>query len=349
MAIDTISISRKIKIFLSAAIIIFVWGGLVYAADVTIGSTVNVPLTIGSETITFEILAGSLNAFTVDTDKVTFSVPQGEKFYIQGPSSISFGAATVCDTAGKSKFEVEGTVTVTPTKPATTAAEYKNTCDSRIGGGGSGGGGSSAGGGGGATVTPSTTQTTQIVQKTTEAEEEKIEFVDIGKLKADVQQNILQLAALMVAKNTYDMPANKKFQPNSASKGEFVLQAALAVSGDGCGESGNGYPGASKCKKQATTKGVVTNKFKLNVKTSRAQYYEILLKAIGVKLASASVKDLKAVCKDAKSATSQAAKVFMTAKNAGIASVYKGSKCGLVSAFPRWQAAQFAVRALNAK
>lgn len=347
MAIDTFFISKKIKIFLLTVIIGSIWAGVAYAADVSIGSTVNVPLTIGSEAITFEILAGDLNSMSVDTDKVTFSVPQGQKFYIQGPSSISFGAATMCDTAGKSKLEVEGTVTVIPTKPATTAAEYKNTCDFRIGGGGSASSGSS-GGSGGATVTPSTTQTAQIVQKKTEAEEEKIEFVDIGTLKSDVQQNILQLAGLMVAKNTYDMPKSKKFQPNSATQGEFVLQAALAVSGDGCG-SDNGYPGASKCKKQAVNKKIITDKFKLNVKTSRVQYYDILLKAIGAKLVPASIKDLKAVCKDVKNATGQMAKVFMTAKNAGITSVYKGNKCGLASAFPRRETAQFAIRALNAK
>lgn len=346
MAIDTFSISKKTKIFLSAVVISFTFGGLVYAADVSIGSTINVLLTIGSETITFELLAGSLNSFSVDTDKITFSVPQGEKFYIQGPSSISFGAATTCDTAGKSKLEVEGTVTITPTKPASTAAEYKNTCDYRIGGGGSSGGG--GGGGGGSTVTPSTTQITQVTQKTGEIEEEKIEFVDIDKLKSSVQQNILQLATLMIEKNTYDMPKSKKFQPNASTVGEFALQTALAVSGDGCGGS-NGYPGASKCKKQAVSEKIVNSKFKLNAKISRVQYYDILLKAIGAKLVSSSAKNLKAVCKDVKNANKQTARVFITAKNAGIASVYKGNKCGLGSAFPRWQAAQFAVRALNAK
>ncbi|MBI4995126.1 hypothetical protein HZC21_05845 [Candidatus Peregrinibacteria bacterium] len=275
-----------------------------------------------------------------------FQITPKNPFQKTGVFLVSFGAATVCDTAGKSKLEVEGTVTITPTKPASTAAEYKNTCDFRISG--SGGGSSGSGGsGGGSIVTPTTTQLTKVTQKI--EEEEKVEFVDIGKLKTDIQQAILQLAGKMVEENTYNMPKNKKFQPDTSAKGEFTLQTALAVSGIGCGGSGSDYPGASECKKQAVSKKIVNDKFKLNAKISRVQYYDILLKAMGAKLASASTKDLKVVCKDAKNETKQMAKVFMTAKNAGIASVYKENKCGLKSAFPRWQAAQFAIRALNAK
>lgn len=367
MAIDAFFISKKTKILLSAAVIssllgLFVYGAATFAADVTISETITVPLTIGSETVNFSLLGGSLNYFSVSTDKISFSVPQGDKFYITGPSSISFGAATVCSTPGKSKLEVEGTVIITPTKPASTEAEYKNTCDYRVSGGGGSSGGSSGGGGGGSLVTPTaTTQTIQVVKKTEEEkkeeveeekvkeeDEERIEFADIGKLKAAVQQNILQLAALMIEKNAYGMPKNKKFLPRASTNGGFALQTALTVSGDGCGGTG-GYAGASKCKKQAVGEKMVNSKFKLNAKVSRVRYYEILLKALGVKLASASIKELKAVCKDAKGASKKMAKVFMTARSAGIASVYKGKKCGLKSAFPRWQAAQFAMRALAAK
>ncbi|MBI4994414.1 hypothetical protein HZC21_02090 [Candidatus Peregrinibacteria bacterium] len=90
MAFDTFSISKKIKIFLIGLASFVFLNSTAFAADVSIGSTVYVPLTIGSETITFELLAGSLNLLSVDTDKINFSVPQGEKFYLLGPSSISF-------------------------------------------------------------------------------------------------------------------------------------------------------------------------------------------------------------------------------------------------------------------
>ena len=133
---------------------------------------------------------------------------------------------------------------------------------------------------------------------------------------------------------------HKKFFPNTATNGSFALQTTLAVSGIGCG---------SDCKKQAVSNKIINNKFKLNAKVSRILYYGMLLKAMGVSLDKASVKDLKAVCKDAGKATTRMARVFMTARKAGIASVYKGGKCGLNLAFPRFQAAQFAVRALNIK
>lgn len=346
------------KIIFSVLFGVFLPVTLLSAADITVSDDVMINLSGLSRILHILNTSNALNEFTVDNVGNSLSVVLAAgsgSVTIKSTEGLNLGGTNNDANIALSSCNSEGSTLIIPALSSSTRtvliAPNNTICYSASGGGGGSGGGSGV-----STATSIQQVGTSTVseekkeeeKKESEKTQEEIMFVDIGKLKSDAQQNILQIATLMVSKNTYDMPKSKKFQPNSSTTGEFALQAALAISGDGCGGT-EGYPGASKCKKQAISEKIVNSKFKLNTKASRVQYYAVLLKAIGAKLESSSTKNLKAVCKDAKNANKQIARVFMTAKNVGIASVYKGNKCGLKSAFPRWQAALFAIRALNAK
>ena len=336
------------KIVLVTVLGIIVPVSLVFAQNITVSQDVTISLTGIGRYLQLLSTSSALNQFTINDAGTTLTV-----VLVAGSGSVTIASTEGLDMGGSnndanialSQCNSSGSKLIITADSATTKTVVitpNNTiCSSSSA--------VSASGGPGGDTSSSQQAGVSTSSQTPDAGDTEVQFVDIGKLKDNVQQAILQLATLMIEKDTFEMPKNKKFQPNASARGEFILRTALAVSGIGCGESGNGYPGASQCKKQAVSKKLVTDKFKLNAKMSRAQYYDVLLKAMGVKLVSASTKDLKAVCKDTKKMTKKMAQVFMTARDAGIASVYKGKKCGLESAFPRWQAAQFAARSLNIK
>lgn len=342
---------KKIYIFstfVAGILGVFVFSAL--AADVTVNSNINIPLTISSESIIFELSGGAnISSLTAQSDRVNILTPDGEKAILTGPDSISFGVATACDTPGKSKLEIPGnsSVTVIPLKPVSTDAEYKNTCAGRVA---NGGGGSPPPPPPPPSPSPSPPSPSPVPPSTTpkvEVPTDPIEPLDEGIFK-DVKGNdekyVLPIIGLMLEKFTYEIPVSKIFGVKRQTDGNFAVQVAAALSGLGCGSS-TAFPGASACREYLSSAKLVTSKFPKG-KITRLQYLELLLKARGFKkLENKTTAALKKECGDVKNAKKQDARVYFTAKKLGIAKKFKGGKCGLGKGLTRVEAAKLALRA----
>lgn len=316
---------------------VFFIASTAFAADVNVLEAVTIPLTIGSDTINFQLHPVGITSFSV-TDSSINVITTSDKARVSGPTNTSFGAATDCTTGGVSSIIINenSNVTLTPTKPATTAAEFANTCDGRASNAQaplSGGGGGS---GGGQIITPTKPQatgTTTVV--TTDL------FKDVpSKVKSTVMARaILKIAELMGGNFNF----GSLYQPNKKADFAFMASMSLAVAGEDCG----GKPTANSCKAAAVAAGIIdpsdTKKKSINV----ANGYKILLRASKIPLLDAASVTADLRCADV-SKKSSAFAIMATARKYHIASVFKGKKCKPNSAVSRGYAALYASRALAA-
>lgn len=322
----------KIRIIAIFSLAVFILPTFVFAGDVTIPGGEELTISIGGQDYTIQ--AGSTatsvavgdGTFTITTgsgDNVSISSSTGKK--MDNDSGL---VATCIGTSGVSKLSVGANKTVVFSPSG--ATECLNIPNS---GGGSGGGGSGASGGG-------QTSQNQEVQ-----EPESMKFKDVTKSNEGI---IMPLVNLMLANKTYKMPINKIYGVRSVAKGLFLTQVLMTVAGENCG-SVSTFQGARYCRSAAIKAKIISSTFPIG-NVTRVKYYEALLKAKKIPLkTNVTVAGLKKVCIDAKGSTLQMAKVYMTAKQAGIAGVYPGKKCRLSMAFSKTEAAKFAMRAVNAK
>lgn len=308
----------------------------IFANDVTVpsGEEITVSLTgglnftiqAGSTAASIEVADSSFTITTGSTDGVTIKSSTGKRMENNG------NLATTCE--GSSGIS---TISVGPSKivifTPSGALECSNT--------------PSAGGGSGGMIAPVTTSrppaTTQPPDK---IPMEEVMFKDMTK---DNETYIIPLVKLMLAQNTYKMPLNKIYGTNSITKGSFAIQALLAVAGKNCG-SVMTYTNSYRCKTAALRADIIDSTFPIG-NVNRLAFYKSLLNAKGIALKKyARVSDLKKVCKDvASDVTVETAKIFLTAKAAGIAGIYTGGKCRLNLAFSKTEAAKFAMRAVRTK
>ena len=336
------------KIFLSflVGVVLLSSSVLVSATDVNVVNVVN--LFLNSLSVTFTLQESNLTTVSVNPSFFIIQTPPAQKAVLMGPSSISFGVATECDIAGKSKITVPEnvTLTITPLQPAVTDAEFLNTCDGRHPGSGalvvvnppSGGGG--GGGGGGGNPPPVTT----VVQPQPKA----LLFTDIPgmgtkKLDADFTAAIYSVAQVMVDAKTYIVPKNQKFGPNAMTSSVFALQVSLAVAGKNCGKT----IGLASCKAAAIKAGIITKKTLTKNLVNRKVFYGMLIKAAGIPMADKSSVTADNLCTDVK-VSSKDALGIATARLSGIATLYAGNKCNANSTFKKSEAMVFAFRAIAA-
>lgn len=157
---------------------------------------------------------------------------------------------------------------------------------------------------------------------------------------------VTALVDYMLQKKTYTVPKGKIFGANKTVKGSFALQVLAAVSGKGCGSEAK-YPGAKKCKEYLVKNGVVDENFSLNGKITRGDFYASLLKIQNIPLEDASEDDLRALCSDVLEPTKYAAQILVTASKHRILEKHNG-ECRPLKTFSQKEAAQFAIRALEA-
>ena len=308
----------------------------VLAADVNISESLTLPLTIGSETVNFTVTPVGFTSFSVSTDSINFTT-SSDKVTLRGPSNISFGDATDCTIPGLSIYIVPDntTVTVTPTKPATTAVEYKNTCDGRLGGGGTPPTSSSPGGG-----SPVVTTKPDAAKKDTTAKATG-PFNDVpGNLKQNSVDAILSMSDLM--KNTYTF--GKSYQPSKAASFAFMASMSLALNGSDCG----GAISEKRCIQAAAKLGLIAAKDVTKVSVKLGEAYSMLLRAAGIDLLDASAITKAQQCKDVAKSDPYYS-VVATAKKYGIAYRFAGGKCKPKAAFSRATGALLGSRTLSAK
>lgn len=176
---------------------------------------------------------------------------------------------------------------------------------------------------------------------------QQLKFNDVpgkGKKKLNKQTSgyIQEMTKKMIVAKTYEMPANKLFKPKNITSDGFAAQIALAVSGNGCGKKISD----KTCKSAAAKVGILNLKALPSKKITRAQFYEMLIKAGNIPLVdSNSIKSFD-LCKDVKVAD-KFAQVIATAKTYNIADVYKGGKCNAGKPFQRYQAVSFGMRTVQ--
>lgn len=318
---------------------------LLMAASVTIDGVLNVEL--GSHV--YQLRGGTASSVVVGTSSFTITTASGESVVVS--SSLgkkltnSANIPTQCFT-GEARLTVPANASVvfTPTGDIF--------CSSSGGGGGGSGGGSSSSSSSGSTAAGAAmsgpTAATNPTALKPAAPKEKSMFSDIDDLSGIDKKKILDLVKLMMSQNTFAKPSDDKFGPLYVVKGNFALNVLNAVAGIGCG-SDEGYPGMKRCLETARAEHIVSSTFKLNAKTTRAEFYRALLKARGVELIDSNSEYLATYCNDAQDGDDELAKVFATAKRYRIAVMYKGGTCRLDVPFSRLEAVRFAAKALTVK
>lgn len=321
------------------------------AAVVQVDPAVVLQLTIGGVVENFIMEGGNLTDFSVGDSSFGVVTSANEVVTILGPTYISFGANTLCDTSTKSKIIVPAstTMTITPLRPATTDAEYKNTCDGRTGGGGGGGGGGSGGGVGGSVSSPPTkpSQSSKPDASSSGSGKSKIKFLDVPgtgkkKLSAASARAILNVAEVMVDQSVYVPPS--KFLPLNKITAEFAIRIALAIYGKSCGTTAT----AESCRAQAEDAGLVKEKEFKKKYVTRAEYYTLLLRAGKVPLLAAKDITSSRLCKDV-AKSSEFAPVVATARYYKIAKLYTGRKCLATLNLQRFEAMRFAEKAMKVR
>lgn len=180
-------------------------------------------------------------------------------------------------------------------------------------------------------------------------ENQQIKFNDVpgkGKTKLNKQTAgyIEEMVEKMIAAEMYEMPANKLFKPNNITSDALAVRIALVVSGaNSCGNKISN----KTCESSAVKAGILDLKKMPSKKITRAQFYEMLLKAGNIPLVdSASIKKAD-LCKDVK-VTDKIAQVIATARAYNIADVYKSGKCSALKPFQRYRAMLFGMRTAEA-
>ncbi|MBI4994698.1 hypothetical protein HZC21_03575 [Candidatus Peregrinibacteria bacterium] len=177
----------------------------------------------------------------------------------------------------------------------------------------------------------------------------EVKFNDVpgkGKKKLNKQTAgfIKEIIEKMILAKIYELPADKLFKPNNITSDGFAARIALAVQGTKfCGKQITD----KTCKLAAAKAGILDLEKLPSKKITRAEFYEMLIKAGNIPLADAAEIKPANLCKDVK-VSDKYASVIATAKTYNIADIYKGGKCNAGKPFPRYQAASFAMRTLKA-
>lgn len=328
------------------------------SSNVSVPETINVMITVGGSSVTLNIVGGSLldelivNASSLEITKGAsggVTVVSNDKIELLNDQNL----VTKCE-SGISKLEITTNTKVIIT-PTSMAVYCSNQMSIGLSGGSAGPSPSTA---------PTTTTTTTPPASntgttpagspgtTTVTTPPKrfaaVDFKDLGKLKASARTPIEQMVDYMLAQKTYAFPPNQMFKYRNVTDATFGLRIAAALS-DKCCSAETEYPGFSKLRTAAQAAGIIDKSFKSKAKLTRIEFYEYLLKALGVPMVKAEVKDLEKVCDDLKAPTDETASIFLTAKKYNIASRYSGRKCMLHMQFSKTEAAKWGSRALTTK
>lgn len=324
------------------------------SSNVSVPETINVTITVGGSSVTLNLVGGSLldelivNASSLEITKGAsggVTVVSNDKIQLLNDQ----GLETKCE-SGLSKLEITTNTKVIIT-PTSTAVYCSNPTT-----------GLSGGSTGSSPSTPTTTTTSptsnagttppQGTGTTTMTTPPKrfaaVDFKDLGKLKSSARTPIEQMVDYMLNQKTYAFPPNQLFKYRNVTDATFGLRIAAALS-EKCCSAEKEYPGFSKLRASAEAAGIIDKSFKSKAKLTRIEFYEYLLKALGVPMVKATVKDLEKVCDDLKAPTDETASIFLTAKKYNIASRYSGKKCMLHMQFSKTEAAKWGSRALTTK
>lgn len=326
------------------------------SSNVSVPETINVSITVGGSSVTLNIVGGSLlDELIVNASSIEITKGASGGVTVVSPDKIQLlndqNLVTKCE-SGISKLEI-----TTNTKVIITPTSMAVYCSNQMSIGLSGG---SAG------PSPSTAPTTTTTSPTSNTGSTPaggtgtttvttppkrfaaVDFKDLAKLKASARTPIEQMVDYMLAKKTYAFPPNQMFKYRNVTDATFGLRIAAALS-EKCCSTETEYPGFSKLRAAAEAAGIIDKSFKSKAKLSRTEFYEYLLKALGVPMVKAEVKDLEKVCDDLKAPTDEMASIFLTAKKYNIASRYSGRKCMLHMHFSKTEASKWGSRALTTK
>lgn len=144
----------------------------------------------------------------------------------------------------------------------------------------------------------------------------------------------------MLAKKTFEIPANGKLQPKVKMSGSFGLKIALALAGVSCGES---------CLAAAEKEGLIDEDFNEKKSLTKLAFYELMLKSVDAAVQEYTASQLAAACMDLRSLhkNGDAASIFLTARKLRIAPMPLAKKCGLHSTLTRSEAMILASKALK--
>lgn len=345
-----IRLTTRLLITLSALLLTI---PLASAQSYTVDGTVEIYL--ATPALTFQLRGGSGsnlvvrdNSFTVTTtgsDTVTVSSFTGLALENDGDLEVGCYLTETRVIVPKSR-----SVTFTPTGAVL--------CTGSAGSSPGGSSGASSGGSSGASapssiqnatpVQPAPADTPAVEEKQPEEDENKLAgFVDIDDLLLRDQSRILSLIAIMERKNTYAQPSHGRFGPRTITTAGFTAQIMNALRPDGCGD-GTRYRGVLNCFREARAEGYVQEDALIRSRVTRADYYEVLIKAVGLQLEKGTVEDLRTACADVSNPTEELAQIYFTARKYEIASDY-GDNCRLDLFFPRYEAVRFTMRALGAR
>lgn len=318
------------------------------AADVIISNTIDVILTVDGQSTVFQLEGGNLNSFSVDQSSVAFSTPPGERIIFSGPINISFGAGTKCDLPGKSAIEIPGntTMVVVPTRPLAVDPEYRNSCAGRQDTGGSTSGGGGVGQGGQSNQGSQSNQGDQSSNRPQGESPSKLKITDISGLASKTQERIFRVFQSMLANGTLLATDDSEYalKPKGGTKRLFALQVALgAIAGRNCGEALS----FEHCKTAAFENNLIDVDRIPSFQISRAQFYEMLLRAANIPLKPESEIKQAYLCKDVR-VRSPYARVIATAREYRITTLFSGGKCRPDDPFARSMALVYAARLLEA-
>lgn len=349
---------------LCAVLLLAAWPSLLYAQNVTFPEAVNIYLS--TQDLTYKLGAGTFSSLTVNGNSFTVTTGSTDSVYVSSAGGKSLendrALSTTCQGAESSAL-VSANTTVTFTPIGTTVCPVTEGGNNG-GGGGSGGGGSGTGGpspspapSSSSTTTPSsgpspapspsptTTPSSSPTINAIKVARQKIAFKDLsGTLNITQIKIVYEVAQKMVDQHTFVTSPTQEFKPYYKTTRYFALQTALAVAGDTCGEVVN----FTTCENAALKAGLIDPNNLPDRFITRAQFYEMLIRAVKIPLLKSPALIEKNLCNDVE-VDNEFAAVVATARYNAIAPLYTGRVCNADLAFPRYSAAVFASRTLAAK
>lgn len=350
--------NQKKKFFLALCVTVLAvaWPSLLYAQNVTFPEAVNIYLS--TQDLTYKLGAGTFSSLTVNGNSFTVTTGSTDSVYVSSAGGKSLendrSLSTTCQGAESSAL-VSANTTVTFTPIGTTVCPV-TVMEGGNNGGGGGGGGSGTGGpspspapsssptsssGPSPGVSPSSSPAINAIK----VARQKIAFKDLsGTLNITQIKIVYEVAQKMVDQHTFVTSPTQEFKPYYKTTRFFALQTALAVAGDTCGEVVN----FTTCENAALKAGLVDPNNLPDRFITRAQFYDMLIRAVKIPLLKSPALIEKNLCNDVE-VDNEFAAVVATARYNAIAPLYAGRVCNADLAFPRYSAAVFASRTLAAK
>lgn len=320
--------------------------GVVFAADVSVTADVSIlvpttgitlQLNSGSSATSYQISGSQIIITTGSGDTTTLSSSQGYNLNNDANLSIQCvsGGSTSQIIIPASKTI---TVTATPTVVCGGSASVSTGSSGSIGSSAPPPAPPEA-------VIPPDRGSSALFPEVTEPTGLKVKITGTRKLSATRTEVLTTIIERMAAQGTLSLPSTNQIgiNPYTKTSVQFGLRIALAVAEQSCG----GKITSLDCKNAGVENDLLSKSAATARVMKRGEFYEMLLKAGDFPLLKKSAIEEEDLCSDVP-ASNKYAQVIATAKLYGIASVFKGGKCNLTLNFPRYEAAAFAMRTLEA-